>query len=47
MFALGVGVRIAVLRAVGFRPIALRAISTIVVTGIALGGVWCRNGCGE
>ncbi len=39
MFALGAGVRIAMLRAVGFRPIALGAVSTVVVTSIALGGV--------
>lgn len=39
MFALGCGVRVSTLRAAGTRPVALGAITTVVVAGIALGGV--------
>ncbi|WP_420751390.1 YeiH family protein [Rhodococcus sp. O3] len=39
MFALGTGVRISVLRGVGWRPFALAAVSTVWVSAIALGGV--------
>ncbi|UQN15321.1 YeiH family protein [Gulosibacter sp. ACHW.36C] len=39
MFGLGCGVRIAQLRKVGARPFALAAASTLVVAGIAFGGV--------
>ena len=39
MFALGAGVRIAALRKVGWRPLALAGITTVAVAGIALGGV--------
>ncbi|MFX4273166.1 YeiH family protein [Propionibacteriaceae bacterium Y1685] len=38
MFALGCGVRINRLRRVGWRPILLAAMSTVLVSGIALGG---------
>lgn len=38
MFALGCGVRINRLRQVGWRPILLAAMSTLLVSGIALGG---------
>lgn len=44
MFALGVGVRFATLRKVGARPFALAAVSTVWVTGIALGGVLLIGG---
>ena len=39
MFALGTGVRLSVLRGVGWRPFALATASTILVTSIALVGV--------
>lgn len=39
MFALGTGVRVSVLRGVGWRPFVLAAVSTIWVSTIALGGV--------
>ncbi|MEE2032246.1 YeiH family protein [Rhodococcus chondri] len=39
MFALGTGVRLSVLRGVGWRPFALAAASTIVVTATSLTGV--------
>ncbi|WP_241386419.1 YeiH family protein [Rhodococcus sp. CH91] len=39
MFALGTGVRPAVLRGVGWRPVALAAAATIWIAGIALAGV--------
>jgi uncharacterized integral membrane protein (TIGR00698 family) len=39
MFALGTGVRIATFRSVGFRPFALAAVSTVIVSGTALAGV--------
>ncbi|WP_350348263.1 putative sulfate exporter family transporter [Agromyces sp. G08B096] len=44
MFALGANVRISVLRRVGLRPVALGAISTLVVAGTALGGVLLAAG---
>ena len=39
MFALGTGVRIALLRQVGVRPFVLAALSTVLVASLALGGV--------
>ncbi|WP_125107832.1 MULTISPECIES: YeiH family protein [Gulosibacter] len=39
MFGLGCGVRVAQLRKVGARPFALAAAATVLVAGIALGGV--------
>lgn len=39
MFALGCGVRLATMRAVGGRPVALAALTTTVVACIGLGGV--------
>lgn len=39
MFALGTGVRFSMFRRVGFRPVALAGASTLVVAGVALGGV--------
>lgn len=39
MFALGCGVRVATLRKVGARPLVLASISTVIVAGLALGGV--------
>ncbi|MCX5042062.1 putative sulfate exporter family transporter [Aldersonia sp. NBC_00410] len=39
MFALGTGVRIAVLRGLGWRPIVLAASATALVTGISFAGV--------
>jgi len=39
MFALGTGVHVKSLLAVGFRPFVLAAISTVWVAGLALGGV--------
>ncbi|TFV64303.1 putative sulfate exporter family transporter [Geodermatophilus sp. DF01-2] len=39
MFALGCGVRISALRTVGARPVLLALVSTIVVAGLALGGI--------
>jgi uncharacterized integral membrane protein (TIGR00698 family) len=40
MFALGTGVRVDLLRRVGARPIVLGLLSTILVSAIALGGVF-------
>jgi uncharacterized integral membrane protein (TIGR00698 family) len=39
MFALGAGVKIATMRRVGVRPFVLACVSTVWVSGIALGGV--------
>ncbi|MCZ1072793.1 YeiH family protein [Rhodococcus sp. A5(2022)] len=39
MFALGTGVRLSVLRGIGWRPFALAAASTVIVVTIALTGV--------
>lgn len=39
MAALGLGVRLQVMRAVGWRPFVQAALTTVVVAGIALGGV--------
>ena len=39
MFALGTGVRIALLKQVGLRPFVLAALSTLLVAALALGGV--------
>jgi uncharacterized integral membrane protein (TIGR00698 family) len=39
MFALGCGVHVDRLRQVGLRPVALAALSTVVVSAVALGGV--------
>ena len=39
MFALGTGVRLSVLRGLGWRPVVLAAAATALVTGISLGGV--------
>jgi uncharacterized integral membrane protein (TIGR00698 family) len=40
MFALGLGVRVALLRSVGPRPFVLAALSTVWVAVVALLGVW-------
>ncbi|TQF75033.1 putative sulfate exporter family transporter [Rhodococcus spelaei] len=40
MFALGVGVRVSLLRSVGPRPFVLAAVSTVWVAVVALLGVW-------
>lgn len=50
MFALGTGVRADVLRRVGGRPVVLGALSTLLVFGVALGGVLmatslCASSC--
>ncbi|MEO8907081.1 MAG: putative sulfate exporter family transporter [Microbacteriaceae bacterium] len=39
MFALGTGVRFSTFKAVGFKPFALAAVSTVIVAGVALGGI--------
>lgn len=40
MFALGCGVRVAVLRRLGGRPVVLAALSTVLVAAVATAGVW-------
>lgn len=40
MFALGCGVRVAMLRRVGGGPLALAALTTLAVLAVGLGGVW-------
>ncbi|MGW0042870.1 YeiH family protein [Rhodococcus sp. NPDC003348] len=40
MFALGLGVRVSLLRSVGPRPFVLAAVSTVWVASIALAGTW-------
>lgn len=39
MFALGAGVRLSMFRRVGFRPFILATASTVLVAGVALGGI--------